>query len=142
MEIPSSVRHTEIQLSRISGVSIEPQWNDEDETWSFHMQDEIECSPEVLLVLGRKTCNQEEHIARLKITFARVRRNHGMKSWKMVKCTIQLDDLDPEEVPFGVIASLLSRPTNPDGKGKISSGEHQSIENSALGVQKKTVVRI
>lgn len=146
-KVPSSVRHFALKLSKVLREEITPAWNASREAWIFEISEEQECNEDLHCFMDlpgvpdAKTCDKENHVFTIRTVHAQIKRTHGMNSWTVVGSTIQIDEEEEEDIPIGLIASLLTGPTNPQGDGKVSSAS-QSTSNQSLATKKNTVIRV
>jgi hypothetical protein len=143
---PAKVQHLAIQLRVKTGQEITPVWDEEGQQWSMELTQTLDCTTDTHKALEAATekcycnCTEDNHTCKAKLVFRSKGRRHSGKRW-LTKGYVSIDGQFEILIPVGVIMSLLSKPTNPQGEGK-AAGESAGSNKQAMNVRRTTVIRV
>jgi hypothetical protein len=142
---PAIVQHMARFLSTKTKSNVEWKQDPDADTWSIHLGGEIECCDSLHTLLAKKTgesydnCTAGHHDLKAEIKYRRVGKKSSNR-WKG-KTRVWFDNTLLEGVDSNKIFSLLAKPTNPLGEGKVSSKADGSNKQT-MSVKKSTVIRV
>lgn len=125
---PAKVQHHAIKMSRVVKREITPYW-DESSGWVLAIEEETGCDrllhsltpdhPDDYTMCP-DVCDKGKHSVRFTVTYTRRSGKSGLAHWRS-RGRAEFDNMEPVDVSFSVILSMLSTPTNPQGDGKVTS---------------------
>lgn len=141
---PSKVQHWALRLSKAMDQDVVPFWDEEKQEWRVEIEEHLECDEMVHWLLHQKTGKSYEdckdgHKSRAMFRFRR-RHYQSAKAWHLLT-RLKVDDEFEMNLDPGMLLSLLSKPTNPQGDGKVRTEAHGSTKQQ-MSVKRTTVIRV
>lgn len=125
---PAKVQHNAIRLSRSRKEEVTPYWDDDRNAWLIPIDARMECSQEMHSLMDEggcshcaaKNCDAENHTVHVEFRFTRRGSKRGPGRW-IGAASVSVDGAPSHQVPVGVVMSMLAKPTNPQGDGKVTT---------------------
>ena len=144
-QMPAKVRHWVIRLYKPEKKIFVPVWDEEQRAWVITVEEEVKCGELLHWMLREETgedygdCSRK-HSVRVVLRF----RRRGVKAregrWHL-HARIAIDDVYEGALDPRYVISLLSKPTNPQGQGKVPT-QNRGDNRQQMSVKRTTVIRV